>query len=136
MKNKPQNIADGKLLKLMRGGSPSERLLHRLHAVALVLHGLSASEVARIFCDSPRAVAYWVTRFKKDGLKGLGEDSRPGRPSKLTALQKKKLEAFIKQSRVGSQPAKAKKLSQYIFNEFGISITIRQCWRILKKMSS
>src|SRR6202030_712578 len=55
------------LLKRLRGNSSSERLLHRLHAVALVSGGLSASEVGQIYGDSTRAVAYWVTQYRKNG---------------------------------------------------------------------
>lgn len=127
-------LLTGKIVRNLCAGSPRERLLHRAHCVALVLHGLSASEVARIFGDSPRAVAYWVKQFQKDGLKGLGEDSRPGRPSKLTVLQKRELEVFIKHSRAGSKGVNAEALSRFIRNKYGVSLTIRQCLRILKQI--
>jgi transposase len=136
MSKAPHFILTGKMVRDMCAKSPRERLLHRVHCVALVSYGFSASEVARIFKDSPRAVAYWVKRYKKDGLKGLHEDSRSGRPSKLTAPQMEKLGAFVAQSRAGSQSINAEKLSKYIHNEFGVSITIRQCWRILKKLTT
>jgi len=136
MSKPTQFILTGKMVHDLCAKSPHERLLHRAHCVALVLYGLSASEVARIFKDSPRAVAYWVKQFEKDGLKGLGEDSRPGRPSKLTAPQKKSLEAFIEESRARSKPINAEMLSEHIRNEYGVSITGRQCSRILKRLAN
>jgi transposase len=124
------------LLKRLHGMSPSERLLHRLHAVALVMAGRSASEVARMYGNSPRAVAYWVTWYKKKGLAGLDEESRPGRPSKLNPSQLKKLQAFVKRSRKRSEPLKVHILRDYIKDSFGVTVTIRQCFRILKRFNS
>jgi transposase len=122
------------LLKKLRGNSSSERLLHRLHAVALVSGGLSASEVGQIYGDSPRAVAYWVTQYRKSGLEGLLEEDRPGRPGRLKPLQMKKLQTYVKQSRARSRIVNATILSKYIKEEFGISLSNPQCWRILKRL--
>jgi transposase len=122
------------LLKKLRGASPAERLMHRLHSVALVGSGLTASEAARIYGDSPRAVAYWVTRYTQLGLKGLEEESRPGRPSRLDPSQMKQLERFVRQSRARSQAVNANVLTKYIKTTFGVTLTVRQCWRILKRL--
>ena len=124
------------MLNELRGDTPRERVLHRLHSVTLVLSGLSASEVARVFGDSPRAVAYWVTRFKKDGLDGLNEEVRPGRPSKLKPSQLKKLQTFLNKSPEKSQMEKAEMTAEFISKQFGIVLTVRQCWRILKRITA
>jgi transposase len=134
MSKATQFLMTGKMVRDLCAGSPRERLLHRAHCVVLVLYGLSASEVARIFGDSPRAVAYWVKQFQNDGMKGLGEDSRPGRPSKLTTEQKRRLEAFIKRSRAKSKGVNAEALSRFILHEYGVILTIRQCLRILRRI--
>ena len=122
------------LLKKLRGNSSSERLLHRLHAVALVAGGLSASEVGQIYGDSPRAVAYWVTQYRKSGFEGLQEEDRPGRPAQLSPSQMKKLQTYVEQSRARSRTVNANILSKYIKEEFGISLSTPQCWRILKRL--
>jgi transposase len=134
MKRNTQFILTGQMVRDLCAESPDMRLLHRLHCVALVNHGLSASEAARCFGDSPRAVSYWVTRFKKEGIGGLREETRPGRPSKLNSSQMKKVQAFLKQSCAGSRPVKAETLSTFISNEFNIIITSGQCRRILKRL--
>jgi transposase len=102
----------------------------------LVNSGHSASEVARLTGDSPRAIAYWVARYKKGGMKGLEEEPRPGRPSKLNRNQIKKLQAYLIKARAGSKPVTAHILSQYIKKSFGTILTIRQCWRILKRLKA
>jgi transposase len=136
MKQNTQFILTGRMVRDICAESPDKRLLHRLHCVALVNHGLSASEAARIFDDSPRAVAYWVTRFKKEGIDGLREEARPGRPPKLNPSQMKKLKAFLQQSRVGSPPIKPETVSAYISKEFDVFLTLRQCRRILKRLTA
>ena len=100
------------------------------------MNGLSASEVGRMYGDSPRAVSYWVTRFKKDDLDGLNEEARPGRPSKLNPNQIKKLQAFLKQSPDKSEAELAEMIAGFILKEFGITLTVRQCWRILKRITT
>jgi transposase len=136
MKQKSRPVITKEMLTTLRGNSSRERLLHRLHSVALVLNGSSASETARIYGDSPRAVAYWVTRFKRHGIEGLQEESRPGRPSTLNATQLKKLQTYLKQSGTKSRPVNAKELSAYILKEFGVSLTQHLCWRILKRLTA
>ena len=133
MKRFAQFTISNTFLKRAHGASAAERLVHRLHSVALVASGLTASEAARIYGDSPRAVAYWVTRYKKLGLKGLTEESRPGRPSRLNLSDMKKLELFVRQSRKRSQVVNANVLTKYIKTTFDVTLTVRQCWRILKR---
>ncbi len=136
MKQKAQFILTGTMVRDICSKSPDTKLLHRLHCVALVFNGFSASEVGRIFNDSPRAVAYWVTRYKKAGLDGLREESKPGRPPKLNPSQMGKLQIFLQQSRARSPRVKAQTVSDYISNQFGIVLTVRQCWRIVKRLTA
>jgi transposase len=136
MNRKLSHAITNEMLATLRGDSSRERLLHRLHSVALVLSGLSASEAARIYGDSPRAVAYWVTQFKKNGLDGLHEETRPRRPSKLNQSQLKKLQTLINKSATKSKSVKAEILAEYISKEFGIVLTVRQCWRIVNRLTT
>ena len=136
MKQRQKNILTKAVQRTLRGETPRERLLHRLHSVVLVLSGQSSSEVARIHGDSPRAVACWVSRFNAEGVTGLEDDQRPGRPSKLDARQMKKLQQFLKRAKQSSQPINADALAAFILSEFRISLTARQCWRILNKLKS
>jgi len=136
MKGKTKPITRQAVLDELHGNSESERLLHRLHSVALVLAGHSASEAARMFDDSPRAVAYWVTRFKRMGIEGLRSEPRSGRPAVLSSAQMKTLQRFVKQRDVDAKPLNAKMTSQYIKRKFGIDMTERHCWRILKRLKA
>ena len=63
--------------------SDESRYDHRLHGVLLVAQGLSCRETAGVLGDAPRTVENWVHRFERDGLAGLTDTERSGRPSRL-----------------------------------------------------
>ena len=121
------------VLKQLHGGSHRERLLHRLHAVVLVAAGLSASEVGRLFGDSPRAVAYWVSSYRAGGVPALREEARPGRPSKLTPDQQRKLQLFVNRSPKKTR-ATPREVSAFVATTFGVTLTPRHCRRILERL--
>lgn len=111
-------------------------VIHRLRSVRRVLRGLSAVKVGWMYGDSPRAVAYWVTRFKAHGARGLEVLPRSGRPSKINSEQMKKLKTFVIKSRAKSQRVSGGVLATFIKKAFGVTLTSRQCGRILKRMSA
>lgn len=61
--------------------SEEARYDHRLHGLLLVAQGMSCREVAQILGDAPRTVENWVHRFEEEGLAGLVDGARPGRPN-------------------------------------------------------
>src|SRR5258707_3634044 len=63
--------------------SEESRYDHRLHGVLLVAQGMPCPDVARLLGDAPRSVENWVHRFDQQGLAGLTEGERSGRPSRL-----------------------------------------------------
>jgi transposase len=89
-----------------------------------------------MYGDSPRAVSYWVTRFKARGREGLTVLPRSGRPSKLSPKQFKMIERFIAKSRVKRERVSGFILSQFIKKSFGCAMTRQQCRRILVRLSS
>lgn len=74
------------------------RYNHRLHGLLLVAQGMSAIEVARLLGDAPRTVQYWVRRFELDGLAGLLEGERPGRPRRLSERQLQQVNVALRGS--------------------------------------
>ena len=57
---------------------------HRLHGLLFVAQGMTAPQVGRLLGDSTRSVQCWVRQFGEEGLAGLAEGARPGRPRRLT----------------------------------------------------
>lgn len=121
--------------KLLRGATQNERLLHRLHCVIAVENGLSSSETGRFYGASPRAVAYWVTQFRKNGVEGLKEEVRPGRPTTLNPDQATALQNYIKRQSGEKEPVTSRMVADYLFREFKITVSPHLAWRILKKLS-
>jgi len=122
------------MIRLLRGTTERERLLHRLHSVVLVLNGFSSSQAGRLYGDSARSVAYWVKRFKESGIGGLEEEQRSGRPTKLTPAQLKQVRAFIGKQIQAGQTITAKNVSFFINQKFRVRLTVRQCRRIVNML--
>lgn len=111
---------------------------HRLHAVLIVAQGLSCRKTATLLGDSPRSVAYWVNRFEAEGLSGLADTDRPGRPRRLNEQQLYEIQEALR-----SSPATygmtanlwdGKLLSHFIRERFGIKLGVRQCQRLFRQL--
>lgn len=118
--------------------SSEARYDHRLHSVLLVAQGMNCREVSDLLGDAPRTVEYWVNRFLEDGLSGLADADRPGRPSKLTTSQIEQIGKVLRE-----EPYKAgldgnvwdgKTLSEYIAKTFNVDLSIRQCQRLFRQL--
>lgn len=111
---------------------------HRLHAVLMVAQGQSCNKVSQLLNDSPRAIAYWVKRFEDEGLSGLADADRPGRPPKLNELQLKAIEEALRShpSRYGLEGNlwDGKMLSHFIAQQFGVGLGVRQCQRLFRRL--
>jgi transposase len=102
---------------------------HRLHAILLVAQGMSSRQTAQLLGDSPRTVAYWVQRFEAEGLAGLADADRPGRPRRLDQDQFYQIEQALRKSslEVGLSVNlwDGKALSAYIKQQFEIQLGFR-----------
>jgi transposase len=118
--------------------SDESRYDHRLHGLLLVAQGMTASEVSRMLGDSPRTVQYWVRRFEVEGLSGLAEGDRPGRPRRLTETQMHAVETALRRrpEDVGLTGTlwDGKTLSTYLERQFEIDLGVRQCQRLFRQL--
>ena len=116
----------------------TSRYDHRLHGVLLVAQGMSGPQVAELLGDSPRMVVNWVRRFESQGLAGLSEGERPGRPSRLNDAQLEKVEAVLRGSpaEVGlpTQMWDGPTLSAYLRRDLGVRLKVRQCQRLFRQL--
>jgi transposase len=104
----------------------------------LVAQGLSGHEVARLLGDSPRTVAYWVSRFIDEGLAGLIEMERPGRPSRLSEDQLEEIDRVLRASPseygLTGNLWDGKTLSAFIKRQWGVTLGVRQCQRLFRQL--
>ena len=111
---------------------------HRLHAILMVAQSMSCRQVAQLLGDSPRTVAYWAKRFEAEGLSGLADADRPGRPSKLDQVQIQVIETALRshpsQYGLAGNLWDGKLLSHFIDQQFGIQLGVRQCQRLFRQL--
>ena len=78
----------------MASSVSSSRQAARALMVLLSLRGLAPSQIAELLDCHPATVRRWISRFNREGLAGLADRPRPGRPrlggrqltSRITAL--------------------------------------------------
>jgi transposase len=118
--------------------SEESRYDHRLHGVLLVAQGMTCPDVANLLGDAPRSVEYWVRRYEAQGLGGLAEGERPGRPRRLNDEQMAAVGRVLR-----SKPSDAgmrvnlwdgKTLSAWIEKTYGIELKVRQCQRLFRQL--
>lgn len=114
------------------------RYFHRLDVVLYVLHGYSSYNAAELFGHSPRTIEYWVHRLVSDGLAGLWEGDRPGRPSRLTGAEEEKLRNEIQRSprELGYDQNlwDGVLLSHHLEKNYSIYLGVRQCQRLFHQL--
>ena len=137
---RPLRISDEtSLLSLQQEIRRSEesRYDHRLHGVLLVAQGMTCPEVARLLGDAPRTVENWIRRFARQGLAGLTEGERSGRPSRLNEKQVKEINRVLRE-----KPSDAgmrinlwdgRTLSGWIKKTYNIELGVRQCQRLFRQ---
>ncbi len=118
--------------------SEESRYDHRLHGVLLVAQGMTCPDVARLLGDAPRAVLYWVHRFEAQGLAGLVEGARPGRPSRLSEKQmigiNRALRRKPREVGLSGNIWDGKTLGAWIYQQYGVQLGVRQCQRLFRQL--
>src|ERR1700737_448715 len=78
------------------------RVPKRLQAVVLNSEGQTSGELARILKAPRSKVSEWLQRYQSDGVDGLLEGYRSGRPSELTDQQQQQLGDILASGPVAS----------------------------------
>jgi transposase len=73
------------------------RLRTRAQMILLAAaQGLRVPQIARIVRESEATVLRWLKRYRAEGLEGLPDAPRPGRPSEVTAGDRVALLAAVR----------------------------------------
>ncbi len=116
------------------------RYLHRIHVVSLVANGCNCHDVAMWYELTTRTVERWVHQYENTGCNGLRGDQNPGRPHKLSEIE---LESIGRD--IGRSPSdlgykgerwKGSVLAVHVQEFFDISLSERQCQRLIKQFGS
>ena len=118
--------------------SRESRYDHRLHGILLIAQGMSGGQVAQLLGDAPRTVAYWVRRFEQEGLAGLVDGERSGRPRRLNQEQVRQIDVALRQTPrdfglIGNV-WDGKTLAAFIYQQYNVTLGVRQCQRIFRQL--
>jgi len=71
------------------------RFAQRIHGVYLASKGLTCPEIMNITGAARRTIQQWVHKYNKQGIAGLKDKPRPGKPTKLPHKKELKLRKRI-----------------------------------------
>ncbi len=94
----------------------------RYRAVLLALQGQEAPQIAERLARSRRFVQIWTYRYRDGGLEALHERPRPGKPSRLSSVQRHQLVERIESGptpRDGVCTLRGKDIQRILRQEFG-----------------
>jgi transposase len=121
-----------RLARRERDGRISARLL----ALANALDGLPREEAARLAGMTGQTLGDWVHRYNEEGVEGLRDRPRPGRPCALDEGQQAALKAIIlkgpKLERDGCVAWRARDLCALVERRFGVRYGESGMVRLLK----
>ena len=125
-------------LRLAAQRSKDSCQARRLLALAQVLDGHPRGEAARAGGMDRQTLRDWVHRYNAEGIEGLCDRRRPGRPPQLSAAQLAELAGLVE---AGPDPAvhgvvrwRCVDLQRQIEARFGVEISERHVGRILKRL--
>jgi transposase len=108
----------------------------RLEAARLLKQGLNEAEVARRVGVHRQSVNRWAAQLAAGGRQALRRASRTGRPPKLTAADRRCIEAGLKRGpeALGYRTSlwTAWRVADLIERECGVAYSTVQAWRILR----
>ena len=103
-----------------------------------MLEGRTVAEVARLVGASWSAVKRWKVAVEKYGLDGLAAKPHPGKPRRLSQMQRQKLVELLKRG-----PLKAgyetnlwtcPRVAELIRQHFGVAYHPAHVWKVLRRL--
>jgi transposase len=114
------------------------RVTRRALAIAMVMDGYPRATAAELAGMDRQTLRDWVHRFNAEGMEGLSDRLRPGRPAFLSAEQMKEVEGWVEAGpdlkTVGVVRWRRIDLVERIKARFSISLNVRTVGRLLRAL--
>jgi transposase len=118
--------------------SDDTRRTRRLLAIAMVLDGASRAAAAESCAMDRQTLRDWVHRFNAEGLEGLSDHSRPGRPPSLSSAQQAEVAKWVEAGpdlkKDGVVRWRRADLCDRIEASFGVKLDVRTVGRLLRTL--
>ena len=113
------------------------RMRIRLLALSHIKDGANRAQTATYLKISRKAVNDWTKKFDENGLDGLKEQPRAGRPCSLTAEQLITLKEYVTKNSIKPNGGRltGKSLVNYIQEEFGVTYCLDNIYRLLNSLN-
>lgn len=126
-------------LRLAAVRSDDTRVSRRALAIAMVLDGYPRATAAELSGMDRQTLRDWVHRFNAEGLEGLSDNVRPGRPALLSAGQQKEVAAWVEAgpdlATAGVVRWRRIDLAERIKTKFAVTLDVRTVGRLLRKLN-
>jgi transposase len=126
-------------LRLLAKNSKDAKQTRRLLCLATIYDGGSRTEAARVGGVGVQIVHDWVVKFNTQGPDGLINCKAPGKKPTLNDEQRQALAAIVEK---GPTPYlhnvvrwRCQDLSQWLFDEFGVEVSVHIVGRELRAMN-
>ncbi len=106
----------------------SGRYFKRLQCIKLLSQGYKPSQISQMLEVHYNSVYAWIKTYEKEGLNGLLDKPKSGRPKRLSEEQEKKVKGWAKK-----WPRQLRKVLKKIREVYGIEISVDTLKRILKR---
>lgn len=83
------SVEEAVSLKECMQSSQDVRQINRCHALLLSHKGYTINQLSDIFDVDRDTISNWFARWRRQGLEGLSDAPRSGRPTKLNEEEKK-----------------------------------------------
>src|SRR5262245_45184429 len=116
------------------------RQASRILAIAMVLDDFSRKDAARLCGMDRQTLRDWIHRYNKEGLEGLADRARSGRPASLSWVEQGKLASWVEEgadlARDGVVRFRRADLRNRIAAEFGVELHERSVGNLLRRLDS
>lgn len=101
----------------------------RAHAILLSRKGYSLDQISRIYDIHRDRASKWIDNWETEGITGLFDDERSGRPPKLTEAERKKVVEYVQE-----EPKSIKHAIAKVEKEHKKIVSGQTIKRILKRL--
>lgn len=119
---------DQEVLRYLRDEGETRRIRQRAQALLLSNNGKTVNELAEILEVNRDTVRDWFASWERDGIKGVADKARSGKPPILTAEEQAQAVKLLKEN-----PRSAKQVVQEIKKQTGKMISVVTLRRIARR---